>query len=24
MMVDSDLCSDLDPQKIDTELEKYK
>ncbi|MGA8272178.1 MAG: NADH-quinone oxidoreductase subunit NuoE [Candidatus Sulfotelmatobacter sp.] len=24
MMVDSDLHSDLDPQKIDTELEKYK
>jgi len=24
MIVDSDLCSDLDPQKIDTELEKYK
>jgi NADH-quinone oxidoreductase subunit E len=24
MMVDSDLCSDLDAQKIDTELEKYK
>jgi NADH-quinone oxidoreductase subunit E len=24
MMVDSDLCSDLDPQKIDQELEKYK
>ena len=24
MMVDGDLHSDLDPQKIDTELEKYK
>jgi NADH-quinone oxidoreductase subunit E len=24
MMVDSDLHSDLDPQKIDTQLEKYK
>jgi NADH-quinone oxidoreductase subunit E len=24
MMVDSDLHSDLSPQKIDTELEKYK
>jgi hypothetical protein len=24
MMVDADLHSDLDPQKIDTQLEKYK
>jgi NADH-quinone oxidoreductase subunit E len=24
MMVDGDLCTDLSPQKIDTELEKYK